>query len=492
MCKMSKLFFGMALFLVACGEDGSSEPLEYPEDSSAEICSSSENATISVSSDSEGFSSSEDLAKSSSSDARSCSSLAEPSSSSASSSALSSSSLLVLPCKTETEDLCEYGSLYDERDGQTYKTVRIGDQIWMAENLNYAYLQPTATLDSSSRCENNDPDSCAKYGRLYIWSAAIDSAAVFSSSGKGFGDGVGSQTIAEPSGPLLLIRGICPAGWRLPSAVDDWFELQSATGYSKQEDLCAFGFCDIPSSLTALRNDSISFSQISEITDFWASEASGPGNSMTARSDFYPKDGFLPIRCVKDTIVGFGVSQGTMMDNRDEQVYKTVTIKSLTWMVENLNYASANGSFCYDDKLPNCSTYGRLYTWNATVNGMESKCDKETGCNKVVQGVCPDGWHLPSKEEMELLISAIGEIENASFFLKLLQILSGPFAGYRHFSEYYDMEGEITFLRSATEVNGENAYCLKVSERAGEVSGEFCNCPNQSAFSVRCVKDVSD
>ena len=152
MCKMSKLFFGMALFLVACGEDGSSEPLEYPEDSSAEICSSSENATISVSSDSEGFSSSEDLAKSSSSDARSCSSLAEPSSSSASSSALSSSSLLVLPCKTETEDLCEYGSLYDERDGQTYKTVRIGDQIWMAENLNYAYLQPTATLDSSSRC----------------------------------------------------------------------------------------------------------------------------------------------------------------------------------------------------------------------------------------------------------------------------------------------------------------------------------------------------
>ncbi len=77
------------------------------------------------------------------------------------------------------EDKSEYNSstgiLKDLRDGQTYKTVEIGEgekaQIWMAENLNYAYKVSTAKFDSSSFCYDNDPKNCEKYGRLYLWSA---------------------------------------------------------------------------------------------------------------------------------------------------------------------------------------------------------------------------------------------------------------------------------------------------------------------------------
>ena len=44
---------------------------------------------------------------------------------------------IVPPCKTDTEDNCEYGTL---TDGHVYKTVKVGDQWWMAENLNFRYM----------------------------------------------------------------------------------------------------------------------------------------------------------------------------------------------------------------------------------------------------------------------------------------------------------------------------------------------------------------
>ena len=101
--------------------------------------------------------------------------------------------------------------LIDERDGQTYRTVKIGNQTWMAENLNYRYLGPTDTLDSSSFCYDDDPANCAKYGRLYLWSAAMDSAGIIKGNAAN-GCGIKSEcTSIEP------VRGVCPQGWHLPS-----------------------------------------------------------------------------------------------------------------------------------------------------------------------------------------------------------------------------------------------------------------------------------
>ena len=131
------------------------------------------------------------------------------------------------PCKNEAGDNCEYGTLTDDRDGQTYKTVKIGEQWWMAENLNYAYTGVPFKVydfasDSTSWCCDNDAANCAKYGRLYTWSAAMDSVGEWSTNGKGCGYG-------PTCSPTYSVRGVCPEGWHLPDTTE-WHALFTAVG----------------------------------------------------------------------------------------------------------------------------------------------------------------------------------------------------------------------------------------------------------------------
>ena len=121
------------------------------------------------------------------------------------------------------------GTMVDERDGQAYKTVVIGTQTWMAENLNYAYtdvpyeyekVKEVFTSDSTSWCYNDSAEYCAKYGRLYTWAAAMDSVGEWSANGKDCGYG-------KSCSPTYPVRGICPKGWHLPDSTE-WRTLATA------------------------------------------------------------------------------------------------------------------------------------------------------------------------------------------------------------------------------------------------------------------------
>jgi uncharacterized protein (TIGR02145 family) len=106
------------------------------------------------------------------------------------------------------------GFMTDSRDGQNYRTIKIGMQTWMAQNLNYE--------SAGSYCYNDSASNCAKYGRLYTWAAAMDSAGTWSSNGKGCGYG-------KTCSPAYPVRGVCPDGWHLPTQME-WNTLFMAVG----------------------------------------------------------------------------------------------------------------------------------------------------------------------------------------------------------------------------------------------------------------------
>lgn len=221
--------------------------------------------------------------------------------------------------KTNFQDEKMY--VKDSRDGNVYRTVRIGSQIWMAENLNYAYKQPTATKDSSSFCFNNNPAFCKKYGRLYLWSAAMDSAGIFSTNSKGCGNRVLCNYATS-------VRGVCPEGWHVPnvaefavlmeSAGDDNFvgrRLKSRSGWESRNDKQKngngsddYGFSAIPTGFFQSMGKYKNGGFFASCSYFWSANSRNYIFAKTmiidvdesAYESYQDKSIAVAVRCVKD------------------------------------------------------------------------------------------------------------------------------------------------------------------------------------------------
>ena len=179
----------------------------------------------------------------------------------------------------------------------------------------------------------------------------------------------------------------------------------------------------------------------------------------------------------------------TTSGTKVKQVYKKVTITMLddhdwvnvvyskTWMKENLKY-DTEGSYCYKNTATNCDKYGKLYTWDAAKNA------------------CPDGWHLPSKEEWEDLFKSIGGIGSAGTTLKDSLVWNGmDLYGFSalpggefisNVSDYRYIGDNGAFWTSDAEGKS-NAYGVLFATDVNKAVIETHS--KNNLFSVRCIKD---
>lgn len=198
---------------------------------------------------------------------------------------------------------------------------------------------------------------------------------------------------------------------------------------------------------------------------------------------------------VWDGTIGDHVTIGSFIDERDNKTYKSVTIGEQTWMAENLRYRKT-GSSCYTN-IELCEnakmTWGLYYTWSGAMDA------------------CPEGWHLPSREEFETLISAVGGQSVAGKMLKSstrweanngadsYSFTAFP-AGYGYGSSYNGI-GEYAHFWSSTELDKNKAYGLSLQAYETYTECALSNCarysnrayidesPKKDEYSVRCVKD---
>ncbi len=208
-----------------------------------------------------------------------------------------------------------YGTMTDVRDSKEYKIVKIGDQTWMAENLNYADSVTTASLKGKSWCCFNVAKSCDVAGRHYTWAAAIDSVKLVTDADNPRICGNGKTCILPDT-----VRGICPPGWHLPNNTE-WNTLfmavggqsmagkilKSQTGWDNGGNgTDVFGFSALPAEV---RSSDGYFVLGGENASFWSSSESDGKNAynMHLRYDYagafldyyYKSDGYF-IRCIKD------------------------------------------------------------------------------------------------------------------------------------------------------------------------------------------------
>jgi uncharacterized protein (TIGR02145 family) len=212
---------------------------------------------------------------------------------------------------------CSGGSNSVIHGGGTYETVAIGEQIWLKRNLDYVPVGKD--MATNSKCYKDNNNNCEKYGRLYDWATAMalpDSCNIVS-------------CVSQIKTPH---RGICPAGWHIPTNAD-WDKLyryadgvngvdspydsptagkylKATGGWSNHEEASGngddtFGFSALPSG----NGNSGGFHNISYYGDWWTANEYG-GNYACNRGMgylgeyarwFYGDKSFLfSIRCVLD------------------------------------------------------------------------------------------------------------------------------------------------------------------------------------------------
>jgi uncharacterized protein (TIGR02145 family) len=196
-----------------------------------------------------------------------------------------------------------------------------------------------------------------------------------------------------------------------------------------------------------------------------------------------------------------------LTDPRDKQVYATVKIGDQCWMAENLNIGKQITGFnqknndviekvCYDNDEKNCSVYGGLYTWHEMMGWQEQEGS---------QGICPDGWHVPTLDEWRSLHEFLGEKESGQK-MKVTKAHDPAWDGNNEsgfsalpggsgYDDFFGRKGSWAMFWASTPVDKHYAWFTQLDGYWYPAPPKYTNLYignyylKDNGFSVRCIKN---
>lgn len=182
-------------------------------------------------------------------------------------------------------------------------------------------------------------------------------------------------------------------------------------------------------------------------------------------------------------------------------VYKTIKIGDQWWMAEDLKTSkNPNGedltSYIYEDNTDNLNDYGRLYTWNVAMDGSKTEG---------ARGIAPEGWHIPTKAEWEILFEKLGGKQVAGGALKVEgeTYWNSPNTGANNSSKFcgkgsgeraganenykFQFQKIAGIYWTSNEGSAQSAYYFVLNNTTKEVREILFH--KDYAYSVRCIKD---
>lgn len=215
-------------------------------------------------------------------------------------------------------------------------------------------------------------------------------------------------------------------------------------------------------------------------------------------------DGKLIANSMVDVLVKFGATGGVPCPNLRTitymgVTYHTVQIADQCWLKEYLNVGTMINSipsqtdngiiekYCYDNDSINCAIYGGLYQWDEAM---------QYATNEGTQGICPQGWHIPTFLEFETLKTSVNNNGNA---LKAVgqgtdngvgtntSGFSALLAGDRYQPRWFGNLTDLAFIWSSTEYTTGAAYHLFLYKTRSDVY--LIENAKSNGYSVRCLRD---